>query len=149
MFGLRAVAVLVAICGVSAVISPVAAQNPNASAISVSAERFDGTDAIDASGKAAPLSTIELVLKAKLSWDIPLVTLDRMLVTTDEQGQFSVRMPLAPNYVETSVFYLEALGTQGELGHAAFTAGRLYNGKPIPLTDDENYGEYPPHPFGP
>jgi hypothetical protein len=149
MFGFRGIAVLFAVFGVIAVVSPVAAQNPNASAISVSAERYDGTDAIDASGKAAPSSTIELVLKAKLSWDLPLVTLNRMLITTDDQGRFSVRMPLAPNYVETSVFFLEAVGLQGELGHAAFTAGRLYNGKPIPLTDNENYEEYPPHPWGP
>jgi hypothetical protein len=149
MLGFRAITALFALIGVSTAVSPVAAQNPNAAAISVSAERYDGTEAIDASGTAAPSSMIELVLKAKLSWDLPLVTLNRMLVPTDEQGRFSVRMPLAPNYVETSVFYLEALGTQGELGHAAFTAGRLYNGKPIPLTDNENYGEYPPHPFGP
>lgn len=149
MLGFRAILALVAVLGVSTVVSALAAQSPNASAISVSAERYDGTEAIDASGTAAPSSIIQLVLKAKLSWDLPLVTLNRMLVATDDQGRFSVRMPLAPNYVETSVFYLEALGTEGELGHAAFTAGRLYNGKPIPLTDDANFEEYPPHPWGP
>lgn len=140
-FGLTCAA-FVAVFGFAAFVIPTAAQTPRGAAILLSAHREEGSEAIDVSGRVQPLSVIELIERAKLSWELPVVTLSRFMVMTDDQGHFAATLPLAPDYVQTSVVYVEARNEQGTIATVAFTVGRIMKGPPIALTDNPGYQEY-------
>ncbi len=134
-----------AVCAISASGAAVAqngAALPSGASITITAERHDGAEAIDISGRARPWSILVITERAKLSRDLPIVTLNRVSLKADSRGSFSAKLSLASDFVPTSEVYVDASDALGTIGTVAFTVGRLTNGPPIPLADNRDYQEY-------
>jgi hypothetical protein len=99
----------------------------------------NGAYAVDVQGHARPNDFVMLTMKAKLSIDLPIVTLNHFSVATDAGGNFTTTLPIAADFTPTTLVIVEASDAQGPLGTATFVVGAPTAGPWIPLTDDPDY----------
>lgn len=76
---------------------------PAPSAISVTATRAVGTEAIAITGNAPVAQPLEAVLYVTFSENVPTVLLSRRTVPTDAQGRFNTTLPIAPAFFRNAI----------------------------------------------
>lgn len=95
------------VCAVLAFTGCVGATSPSPSII-MTVVHHNGTESVDVSGTALPHATVSIVAMAKLSVDLPIVTLNRFHVATDGSGHFAINVPYAPDYTPTTQVIVQA-----------------------------------------
>ena len=81
---------------------------PPAASIVMTVAHHNGAQSVDVYGTALPNAAISIVAMAKLSVDLPIVTLNRFNVTADEAGHFSLVVPYAPAFTPTTQVIVQA-----------------------------------------
>jgi hypothetical protein len=76
---------------------------PASSAITVTATRAIGAEAVTITGNAPVAQPLEAVLYATFSENLPTVLLSRRAVPTDAQGRFYATLPIAPAYFRNAI----------------------------------------------
>lgn len=77
-------------------------------AVALTIRHHDGAQAVDVVGTALAYSTVSIVASAKLSVDLPIVTLNHFKVTADRAGNFAVTLPYAPDFTPETQVILQA-----------------------------------------
>lgn len=113
-------------------------QAPEPGAIALSARRHDGAEAIDVTGTAPPGASVEVVARAMLSIDLPVVFLNRIDVVADPSGAFSVIIPIAPDYVQGTEIMITAQAPGVAPSTVSYIVGAPSSGPPITSTDVDN-----------
>ena len=106
--------------------------------IALSARRHDGAEAIDVTGSAPPGTSVEIVARARISVDLPVVFLNRLETVADASGAFSVLLPIAPDYVQGTEILIQAQTPDMRSGVVSFIVGAPSSGPPITSTDVDN-----------
>ncbi len=114
------------------------AQSPMAGPITLVARHRDGDEALDVTGTAPPGAAVEIVALAKISIDLPIVFLNRVDTIADGSGAFSVRLPIAPDYVQGSEILIQAQATGAASVMVSYVVGAPTSGPPITSTDVDN-----------
>jgi hypothetical protein len=104
--------------------------------VSLVVSQADGAEAVDVSGTGPPWSVVTLTGMAKLSVDLPIVTLNHWSVKTDELGDFRLRLSTAPDFTPTTQVIIQASVSGVASSSATFVVGRPTSGPIIPLLDD-------------
>ena len=79
------------------------AQSPVPAAISVTATRAIGAEAVTITGNAPVAQPLEAVLYGTFSQNLPTVLLSRRAVPTDAQGRFDATLPIAPAFFRNAI----------------------------------------------
>jgi hypothetical protein len=114
------------------------AQSPTAGAITLVARHIDGAEAVDVTGTAPPGAGVEITALAKISIDLPVVFLNRFDTVADASGTFSVRVPIAPDYVPGSEILIQAQAAGATSVMVSYFVGAPTSGPPITSTDVDN-----------
>ncbi|MGH7736797.1 MAG: hypothetical protein ACREMP_02835 [Candidatus Tyrphobacter sp.] len=114
------------------------AQAPAPGAIALSARRHSGAEAIDVTGTAPPGASVEITAVARISIDLPVVFLNRMTAVADASGEFSVEVPIAPDYVQGTVITIAAQTPGVAPASVSVVVGAPSSGPPITSTDVDN-----------
>ena len=110
-----------------------------APAITLVARQHDGLEAVDVTGKAPPGTLVTIVESAKLSVDLPIVELRRAQITASPSGEFSLILPVAPDFTPGTElrFAANAAGAAGAV--VRFVVGKPTSEPIINSMDDLDY----------
>jgi len=93
-------------------LSPVAA-TPVSGALTLTAKFSSGSEALEVQGTAPAAVPITLTIFATVDPDIPQVVVDRMDVSADRSGHFSVVVPYAAAFEHNAVLSVKATSLEG------------------------------------
>jgi hypothetical protein len=79
-------------------------------ALTVKAKYVEGSDGIDISGSGPPGYPVSVVLKARMSRDIPIVTIGRTIVIADNDGHFHAVIAAGSIDLQNTTFFATASG---------------------------------------
>jgi len=82
-----------------------------------------GAEAVDVFGSAPPHASVRVSLFAKISDDLPTVTLSSATAVAGSEGKYSVSVPLAPDFVRGSVVTVQAATDAGATATATYVVG--------------------------
>jgi hypothetical protein len=82
----------------------------SAPALTIGAYYVDGTESIDISGSGPAGVPVTVTLKARMSRDLPIVTVDRAIVITDRDGKYDVVVPAGSIALQNTTFFASASG---------------------------------------
>jgi hypothetical protein len=78
--------------------------------LTVSATYVDGSEAIDVSGTGPANFPVSVVLKGRMSRDLPIVTLTHAIVFADASGRYEVVLPAGSIVLQNTTFFATASG---------------------------------------
>jgi len=107
--------------------------------IQLSVHQHNGAEAIDVDGAALPNSAILITVEAKISVDLPIVTLNHFVIMSDAAGKFGTTLPIAPNYTPTTEILVEAQATGLAANTVAFVVGKPTGPPIVPLMDNFDF----------
>lgn len=74
-----------------------------ADAVTVTATRFAGSEAVSLSGSAPPQQRLEASMYARFSKDLPTVLLSRWFFSSDTEGHYNAALPIAPAFFRHAI----------------------------------------------
>lgn len=78
--------------------------------LTVAAHYVDGSEAITVSGTGPPGLPVTVALKARMSRDIPIVTIDRAIAIVGSDGRYDVVIPASSVTIANTTFIASASG---------------------------------------
>lgn len=74
-----------------------------AEALTVTATRFTGAEAVTVSGAAPPQQRLEASMYARFSKELPNVLLSRWFLSSDTDGHYKAALPIAPAFFRHAI----------------------------------------------
>jgi hypothetical protein len=123
--------------------APVAQNAPpsasSAQPIHLTVHQHDGAEAIDVDGTSLPNSVVFITETAKLSVDLPIVTLNHFTAMADGNGKFQLTISIAADYTPTTQVIVEAQSAGINPTAVAFVVGQPTSEPIVPLFDNFDY----------
>jgi len=107
--------------------------------IQLAVHQHNGAAAIDVDGAALPNSAILITLEAKISVDLPIVTLNHFVIMSDAAGKFATTLPIAPLYTPTTEILVQAQTTGLAANTVTYIVGQPTGPPIVPLMDNFDF----------